>query len=90
MAGQANHFNMYAPQFNPPGSSPGQARYSNEVNRLFGVLNSAWPTGSPWPATTRRRHGDLAVGRGLQELRPRLEDFPDLQKWFEESASVPS
>src|SRR5260370_7143375 len=40
MAGQANHFNMYAPQFNPPEQLKyGQDRYSNEVNRLFGVLN---------------------------------------------------
>ncbi len=40
MAGQANHFNMYAPQFNPVEQlTYGQQRYSNEVNRLFGVLN---------------------------------------------------
>ena len=36
MAGQANHFNMYAPQFNPTEALKyGQERYSNEVNRLF-------------------------------------------------------
>ena len=34
MAGQANHFNMYAPQFNPVEQLKyGQDRYSNEVNR---------------------------------------------------------
>jgi GST-like protein len=40
MAGQANHFNVYAPQFNPVDKLElRQQRYSNEVNRLFGVLN---------------------------------------------------
>ena len=87
MAGQANHFNMYAPQFNPPEQLKyGQDRYSNEVNRLFGVLNKR--LGRP-PVRRRRlfdrRHGDLAVGRGLQELRAEARRLPQPQAWFEKT-----
>jgi GSH-dependent disulfide-bond oxidoreductase len=57
MAGQANHFNMYAPQFNPPEALKyGQDRYSNE----------AWVV-------------------GFKNFGQKLEDFPDLQKWFEDT-----
>ena len=90
MAGQANHFNMYAPQFNPVEQLKyGQDRYSNEVNRLFGVLNKRLAD----RAVCRRRlldrrHGDLAVGRGLQELRPEARGLPQPQEWFEETVGA--
>ena len=78
MAGQANHFNMYAPQFNPPEALKyGQDRYSNEVNRLFGVLNKRLADRAiRGRRLLDRRHGDLAMGRGLQEFRPEARGLP--------------
>ena len=87
MAGQANHFNMYAPQFNPPEAlTYGQNRYSNEVNRLFGVLNKRLGD-RPFVA------GDYSIADmaiwpwvvGFKNFRQNLDDFPDLKKWFEET-----
>jgi GST-like protein len=87
MAGQANHFNMYAPQFNPPEALKyGQDRYSNEVNRLFGVLNKRLAD-RPFVA------GDFSIADmaiwpwvvGFKNFGQKLEDFPALHKWFEEA-----
>jgi len=87
MAGQANHFNMYAPQFNPPEQLKyGQDRYSNEVNRLFGVLNKRLGD-RPFVA------GDYSIADmaiwpwivGFKNFRQNLDDFPNLKKWFEET-----
>jgi GST-like protein len=88
MAGQANHFNVYAPQFNPPEAlTYGQNRYTNEVNRLFGVLNKRL-AGRTFVA------GDYSIADvaiwpwvvGFKNFSQKLEDFPDLKRWFEESA----
>ena len=42
MAGQANHFRIYAPSIEPDPAklAYGQERYTNEMNRLYGVLNT--------------------------------------------------
>ena len=67
MAGQAGHFNVYAPQFAPAEQLVyGQKRYSNEVNRLYGVFD--------------RRHGDLALGGELQEFRPDARGLSESQE----------
>jgi len=87
MAGQANHFNVYAPQFNPPQALKyGQDRYTNEVNRLFGVLNKR---------LSDRTYvaGDFSIADmaiwpwcvGFKNFGQKLEDFPHLKRWFEES-----
>jgi GST-like protein len=87
MAGQANHFNMYAPQFNPVEQLKyGQDRYSNEVNRLFGVLNKRL-------ADRAYVAGDFSIADmaiwpwvvGFKNFGQKLEDFPNLKKWFEET-----
>jgi len=92
MAGQANHFNMYAPQFNPPEQlTYGQARYSNEVNRLFGVLNKRLAD-RPFVA------GDYSIADmaiwpwivGYKNFGQKLEDFPNLEKWFRETGKRPA
>jgi len=87
MAGQANHFNMYAPQFNPVEAlTYGQQRYSNEVNRLFGVLNKRLADHefiaggysiadmASWPWVV-----------GFKNFGQKLDDFPNLKRWFEKS-----
>jgi len=90
MAGQANHFNMYAPQFNPAEAlTYGQQRYSNEVNRLFGVLNKrladrefiagAYSIAdmASWPWVV-----------GFKNFGQKLDDFPNLKRWFETSVGA--
>ncbi len=87
MAGQANHFNVYAPQFNPPEAlTYGQARYTNEVNRLFGVLNKRL-------ADREFVAGALSIADfaiwpwcgGFKNFGQKLDDFPNLKRWFEKS-----
>jgi len=83
----ANHFNVYAPQFNPPeGLKYGQDRYSNEVNRLFGVLNKRL-------ADREFVAGAISIADfaiwpwvvGFKNFNQKLEDFPNLKRWFDKS-----
>ena len=80
MAGQAHHFRHYAPEQVPYGID----RYTNEVNRLYGVMNKrledrkflageysiADMAAWPWVSPWERQ--------GQQ-----LSDFPNLKRWFE-------
>src|SRR3954470_20947422 len=84
---QDNPFNVYAPQFNPVDKLEyGQQRYSNEVNRLFGVLDKRL-------ADRTFIAGDFSIADmaswpwvvGFKNLGQKLEDFPNLQRWFEKS-----
>ena len=87
MAGQANHFNVYAPQFNPVEALKyGQDRYSNEVNRLFGVLNKRL-------ADREFVAGELSIADfaiwpwlvSFKNFRQNMDDFPNLKRYFEKS-----
>jgi GST-like protein len=87
MAGQANHFRMYAPQFNPVEALRyGQDRYTNEVNRLFGVLNK------------RLADRDFVAGAlsiadfaiwpwlvGYKNFGQNIDDFSHLKRYLEET-----
>lgn len=87
MLGQAHHFNFYAKET----IKYAKSRYSNEANRLYGVLNKKlnnqkWITGEysiadiatyPWTMTTERQ--------GVN-----LEDFPNVQKWKELMSKRPA
>ena len=87
MAGQANHFNVYAPQFNPDEAiAYGQTRYSNEVNRLFGVLNKRLSDREF--VAGDYSIADMAIWPWVvpyKSLRQNLDDFPHLKRWFETS-----
>lgn len=87
MAGQANHFNIYAPQFNPVEAlTYGQQRYSNEVNRLFGVLDKRLADREF--VAGHYSIADMAIWPwvvGFKNFGQKLEDFPNLQRWFEKS-----
>jgi GST-like protein len=87
MAGQANHFRRYAPQ--PIAYAIN--RYTDEVNRLFGVMN------------TRLADRDFLAGRysiadmacvGWVKLAERMGQdlrlFPHLQRWFETIRARPA
>jgi GST-like protein len=87
MAGQNHHFNVYAPEKIPYAI----ARYVNETNRLYGVLNKrladrefiagaysiADMASYPW-IVPHERQGQ------------KLEDFPHLKRWFEAIKARPA
>jgi GST-like protein len=87
MAGQANHFNNYAPQFNPVEALKyGQDRYSNEVTRLFGVQNKRL-------ADREFVAGAISIADfaiwpwlvGFKNFGQNIADFPNLNRYFEET-----
>jgi GST-like protein len=87
MAGQAHHFRQYAPEKIQYGID----RYTNEVNRLYGVMNKrladreylageysiADMASFPWVRPYRNQGQDL-------------EEFPNLKRWFEAIAARPA
>lgn len=87
MAGQAHHFRQYAPEK----IEYGIERYTNEVNRLYGVMNKrladreflagdysiADMAAWPWVVPYKNQGQDLA-------------DFPNLKRWFETIEARPA
>jgi len=87
MAGQAHHFRQYAQEKIPYAIR----RYTDEVNRLYGVMNR------------RLKDRDYLAGRysiadmaawgwvvPYKNQGQRLEDFPHLQNWFERVGARPA
>ncbi|MGI9413993.1 MAG: glutathione binding-like protein [Hyphomicrobiales bacterium] len=87
MAGQAHHFRMYAPEEIPYAID----RYSNEVNRLYGVMNK------------RLRDRDFLAGaysiadmacigwvKPYKRQGQDLDEFKHLKKWFERLMARPA
>jgi len=80
MAGQNHHFGTYAPEKIPYAID----RYRNETNRLYGVLNKRLAD-RPFLA------GDYSIADMAsypwivphERQGQRLEDFPNLKRWFE-------
>lgn len=87
MAGQAHHFRQYAPEKIQYGID----RYTNEVNRLYGVMNQrladrdflagdysiADMASWPWVVPYERQGQDL-------------NEFPHLKRWFETIKARPA
>ena len=86
MAGQAHHFRMYAPSILADSrmTAYGATRYSNEVHRLYGVLNRRLD-GRQYVAGDYSI-ADMAIfpwtlsyaGQGID-----LNEFPHMKAWFE-------
>jgi GST-like protein len=73
MAGQANHFRRYAPE----PIAYAIERYTNEVNRLFGVMNTRLAAHEFLPAAIRSPTWHASVGCGLPSAWGRtLRNFP--------------
>ena len=80
MSGQAHHFRQYAPEQ----ISYAVDRYTNEVNRLYGVMNKRL-------ADREFLAGDYSIAdmASVGWVKPHerqgqtLEDFPNLKRWFE-------
>ena len=87
MLGQAHHFRRYAPEK----IQYGVDRYTNEANRLYGVLNRRLAD-RPFVA------GDYSIADMacwpwivLHEMQgQRIEEYPDLRRWFETLRARPA
>lgn len=87
MAGQAHHFRQYAPEKVPYAID----RYTNEVNRLYGVLDKRL-------ADREYLAGDYSIAdmaafpwtRSYRNQGQDLGDFPNMKRWFEAIAARPA
>ncbi len=80
MAGQAVHFRRYAPEL----IAYAVARYTDEVNRLYGVMNKRLANNEFLAG--RYSIADMAcVGwvRLAERQGQNLDEFPHLKRWFE-------
>ena len=81
MAGQAHHFRQYAPENVPYGIE----RYTNEVNRLYGVLNKQLEK-NKWIAGEEYSIADMACFPWIipyERQGQDLNEFEYLKKWFD-------
>lgn len=87
MAGQANHFRNYAPEQVPYGIQ----RYTNEVHRLFGVMNKRL-------ADRDYLAGDYSIAdiacvgwvKPWEKLGQDLHEFPHLSRWLQRLLERPA
>ena len=87
MAGQAHHFRQYAPEKLPYAIK----RYTDEVNRLYGVMNKRL-------ADREFLAGDYSIAdmasigwtRSYKNQGQDLEDFPHLNRWFDTILARPA
>ena len=87
MAGQAHHFRQYAPEKIQYGID----RYTNEVNRLYGVMDRRL-------ADRDFLAGDYSIAdmasypwtRSYKNQGQDLDDFPHLKRWFEAIGARPA
>lgn len=87
MAGQAHHFRQYAPEK----IAYGIDRYTNEVNRLYGVMNKRL-------ADREFLAGDYSIAdiASIGWVKPyknqgqEIDDFPHLKRWFETLMARPA
>jgi len=87
MCGQAHHFRQYAPEQVPYAID----RYTNEVNRLYGVMNKRL-------ADRDFLAGDYSIAdmacvgwiRPYARQGQDLNDFPHLKRWFETVMARPA
>ncbi len=87
MAGQAHHFRGYAPEKIEYGIN----RYTNEVNRLYGVMNKRL-------AEREYLAGDYSIADmacigwvvPYEKQGQDLNEFPNLKRWFETMMARPA
>ncbi|MEF2072536.1 glutathione S-transferase family protein [Consotaella aegiceratis] len=87
MAGQCHHFRNYAPEKIQYGID----RYTNEVNRLYGVMNKR--LGDRDFLAGEYSIADMAcVGwvKPYKNQGQEIEDFPNVKRWFETLLARPA
>ncbi|MDT6940415.1 glutathione S-transferase N-terminal domain-containing protein [Brucella pseudogrignonensis] len=87
MSGQAGHFHIYAPEKVQYGID----RYTNEVNRLYGVLNRQLE-GKDYIAGEYSIADMASIGwiNAYKNFDQKLEDFPNLKRWHETMNARPA
>lgn len=88
MGGQANYFNAYCPEDLPLA----KARYTNEVARLWRVLNDQL-NGNDWIANNEYSIADMACWGWvtLHEFQGQdIDATPHLKRWFERVGNRPA
>ncbi|MCA1495029.1 glutathione S-transferase family protein [Sinorhizobium alkalisoli] len=87
MAGQAHHFRQYAPER----IAYGIERYTNEVNRLYGVMNKRLAD-RPFLAADYSIADMAAIGWVIphENQGQDLNEFPNLKRWFETMLARPA
>lgn len=87
MAGQAHHFRMYAPRKIPYAID----RYTDEVNRLYGVMNTRLE-GRDFLAGKYSIADMACIGwvKPYKRQGQDLDDFPGLKRWFERMMNRPA
>ena len=88
MAGQAHHFRIYAPEKVEYGIN----RYTNEVNRLYGVMNRRLEN-NEWLGGKEYTIADMAsIGWIIPHERQgqNLADFPNLKRWYQAMKARPA
>ena len=88
MLGQAHHFRAYAPEQ----ILYAVDRYTNEAGRLYGVIDTRLGV-SAYLAGDSYTIADIATFpwlRSYERQGQKLEDFPNLKRWFEEIAARPA
>jgi GST-like protein len=88
MLGQAHHFRIYAPQK----IDYAVDRYSNEAQRLYGVMNRRLAN-SRYLAGPQYSIADIAVFPWLRSWKNQgidWNDFPHLKGWFDEIGARPA
>ncbi|MDR6431449.1 glutathione binding-like protein [Brucella pseudogrignonensis] len=87
MSGQAGHFRIYAPEKVQYGID----RYTNEVNRLYGVLNRQLE-GKDYIAGEYSIADMASIGwvNAYKNFDQSLEDFPNLKRWHETMNARPA
>ena len=88
MLGQAHHFRTYAPET----IDYAVARYTNEANRLYGVLERRLGE-APYLAGDDYTIADIATFPWLRSHERQgvdLADYPNVKRWFDEIASRPA
>jgi GST-like protein len=88
MAGQAHHFRQYAPEKIEYGIN----RYTNEVNRLYGVMNrrladNAYLGGADYSIADMASVGWIVPHENQGQ---NLDDTPHLKRWFDELTARPA
>ena len=89
MAGQNGHFLLYAPEK----IGYAIARYGNEVNRLYGVLDGQLQRTGAFVAGEDYSIADMAIFpwvRTYKAQQVRLDDFPHVKAWFDRVLARPA
>ncbi len=87
MSGQAGHFLNYAPDDIPYG----KRRYTQEVNRLYGVMNKRLADhdylGGAYSIADMASYPWVAIWKRLQQS---MDEFPHLMRWIERMRARPA